>query len=106
MTVVPRALDIGPHRYRVALVPDGVLSDAGRVGQCSPERLVIALCEGQAPTQLADSLIHEGIHAILRTMDLEKEVEESICLTVAPGFLAMLHDNPDLVAFLMSTKEK
>ena len=106
MTVVPRALDIGPHRYRVALVPDGVLDDAGRYGHASIERLVIALDDSQPPTQMADTLLHETVHALLASVGLEDEIEERVCLALGPGLLGLFNDNPDLVAFLMSTKEK
>lgn len=96
----PLSVRVGPHEFRVVLVPDGVLDDAGRVGHCSPERLVVALDAGQRPSQLADTLLHELCHALLRTVDLESAEEERVCLALGPGLLGLVRDNPSLVAWL------
>ena len=96
----PASVRVGPHTYRLVMVPDGVMDDAGRVGHCCPERLVIALDSGQRPSQLADTILHELVHALLRSVDLESAEEERVCLALGPGLLALVRDNPSLVAWL------
>lgn len=97
---VPQHVIVGPHRYRIVMVPDGVLDDAGRHGQCSAHRLVIAVDQGQAPSQAADTILHELVHAMLATLDLSDEDEERVALALGPALLLLLRSNPDLVDYL------
>lgn len=100
-TKPPKHVDVGPHRYKVKVDRTGALGDAGRSGQCSPSRLTITLDDGQAGTQLADSLLHELTHALLQAADLDEEVEERVCSILGPGLLGLLRSNPDLVAYVV-----
>jgi hypothetical protein len=98
----PKTIRIGPHEYRVRLVPDSILEGAGADGTCQPRRLVIALDGMQPPTQLADTLCHEIGHALLSTVKVEEELEESICLSLGPALFALVRDNPALVDWIRS----
>lgn len=102
----PSSIDVGPHRYSVVMVPRGVLADSGSAGTTNPQALTIALCEDQAPSQLADTLLHELGHTILPAAGLEEEVEERVCLVLGPLLLQVLIDNPDLIAWVRSTTER
>lgn len=97
---LPRTVRVGPHRYKIVVVPDGALDSAGQVGHCNSERLVIALSGDQEPSQLADTLLHELGHALLRTLQLSDEDNERVCLVLGPGLLGLVRDNPRLIAWL------
>lgn len=97
----PKWVRVGPHRYRVRMV-DALLPDAGCDGLCSRDRLTIAVYADQARSQLADTLLHELTHAMLATAGLEKDAEEAIALTLGPGLLALIRDNPDLIEWVRS----
>ncbi len=96
----PASVLIGPHRYRVVVDDDGLLGDAGRCGHAARARLVIGLDGEQAPSALADTLVHEIGHALLVTAGLSETAEERVCLALGPGLLQVVRDNADLVRFL------
>lgn len=96
----PRHVDVGPHRYRIVVDDDGLLDGAGRVGQCVPDRLTIALSAGMPHTQAADTVIHEICHAALNAIQLDDGVEESVCLCLAPALLQVVRSNPSLLEWL------
>lgn len=86
--ILPDAVTIGPHRYVI---------EPGGDGLCVPRRNVIALDGGQPPSQLADTLLHEVVHALLATVKLDDDVEEAVALALGPGLLALIADNPELI---------
>ena len=96
----PKKVRVGPHIYRIRLVPDGILEGAGSDGTCQPRHLTIGLDANQPATAMADTLLHELTHALLATVKLDDDVEEAVALALAPGLLALLRDNPPLVAYL------
>jgi hypothetical protein len=97
---LPRQVTVGPHRFKVTLVPDGILEGAGADGTCVPRHLTIALDANQPRSQKADTLCHELTHALLATVKLDDDVEEAICLAFGPALLALVRDNPDLMEWL------
>lgn len=98
----PKHVDVGPHRYRVLVVNDGVLGDAGEAGHTTRTRLVIALDGEQPASLLADTLCHELGHALLAPVGLETEVEERVALALGPGLLALIRDNNRLIDWVRS----
>ena len=100
----PSHVIIGPHDYKVCLVPAGVLEGAGADATCMPRRLTFALDDGMPPTQKADGLLHEVTHAILEGMKLDDDVNEAIALLFGPGLLALILDNPDLIDWIVSLR--
>jgi hypothetical protein len=98
----PRRVQVGPHCYKVTLIPDGILEGAGSDGTCAPRHLSIGLDGSQPPSSLADTLCHELTHALLATVKLEDDVEESVCLALGPGLFALVRDNPEWVDWMRS----
>jgi hypothetical protein len=96
----PASIVVGPHVYRVVMVPAGVLADSGSAGTTNPQALTIAVCEEQARSQLADTLLHELAHALVASVGLDEDVEERVCLALGPGLLGLLRGNPELVAYV------
>lgn len=101
----PRSLKVGPHKYKVTLVPDGILTDSGNDGTCTPQHLAIGLDATQPPSMLGDTLCHEITHAMLATVGLEAEVEERVALVFGPALYALICENPKLLRYLTSTQE-
>ena len=99
MAEIPSRVQVGPHSYRIVMVPDGVLVDASQAGHCAPQRLVIAIDAGQEPSQLADTLLYELVHAMLASIELGDD-EERVALILGPALLSLLRSNPLLVEYL------
>lgn len=100
----PQSVKVGPHRYKVVVVPDGLLENAGADGLCIPRRLTIALDGGQPPSQMADALCHELTHVLLDAVRIDDDLEESIALMFGPTLLALIRDNPTLVSYLQEAR--
>lgn len=97
---LPETVTVGPHVYRVVVIPDGALGDAARAGQCNAQRGVIAIHGEQTSTQLADTVLHEITHALLEVTDLDGDVAERVALAMGPGLLALIRDNPELIRWV------
>lgn len=78
------------------------------LGHCDRSRLRISLRgpDGMAPGKARETLLHEVIHAVIGTARIEPfgdlEAEETLVRSLAPLLLAVLRDNPDLVAALVA----
>lgn len=94
----PKRVQVGPIAY--TLRQDDLITD---VGQTHPDRQLILLRTNQAPDYLADTVLHEVLHACLAhtPLELSEETEEHVCLVLAPALLDVMRRNPELVAFLL-----
>jgi len=98
---VPRKVRVSPFSFDVLEVHG--LADAG---SCRPDVESVLLAMDQAPGQKRDTLLHESLHAIVRqgfgsTFEaVDKAFEEQVVSFFAPRILALLRDNPRLVAYL------
>ena len=94
-----------PQRVQVGAITYTLTYDAtmGDLGETQPDKQRIALRPGQAPDYLADTVLHELLHAMLAhtPLDLTHEQEEAICLTLAPALLDTLRRNAALADFLL-----
>ncbi|OLT26528.1 hypothetical protein BJF83_20805 [Nocardiopsis sp. CNR-923] len=121
MPTVPRRV---PDRVRVGHLHLQVLIDQGAIDAASEERdgplsgysdaeqQRIVLAPGAGPDFEAETLLHELLHMCLRVSgrdpneDAKAEVddiEESTVNSMSGPLLAILRDNPDLVAYLTAT---
>lgn len=91
-----------PERIRILGKPfavkwtDGL--DADLVGECDTDKQVITILDGQPLESSQDTLLHELIHAVDEAVD--SGLKETQVKRLATGLLAVLKDNPRLVAFL------
>jgi hypothetical protein len=94
----PVSIQVGAHPYRIRWRPmDGLY------GQTSPSACVIEVDPSNAPSQVRDTLLHEALHAVVadtRTR-LDRDDEEQLVRVLTPGLLALIRNNPHLVAFLL-----
>lgn len=100
MIPLPKKLKAPPHTYKVVLVEDGILEDAGRYGHASLDRLVMAITDGLPLTQEQNTVIHETCHIILGHLDLPEEIEERVCLAMGDGLLSVMQMNPSWVEYV------
>ena len=96
----PRQVRIGPHTFRVHVDTNGVMVD--EVGTSDADSLMIALRGGSPHTAMADTLLHEITHAVLRPLKLEHELEERVCMQIGSQLLDVLRSNPKLVEYLVA----
>jgi hypothetical protein len=102
---VPNSIKIGPYRYQVkvtSLDPFG----AGDInyGITQREHQVILLEEEQADDAMADSLLHEVLHAIIFVSgynEMNNDEEEDLVARISPFLLSVIRDNRAFIRFLM-----
>lgn len=93
--------------YRVRQEKD--LGDDGAEGTCKPHRCLIKLDRDQDLQQKRDTLWHEVKHGIFFECGLSHEIkdgsegpdEEKIVCRSASMEIAVMRENPDLMAFLL-----
>jgi hypothetical protein len=109
VTGPPKFVVVGPHRYRVTVdraAVDRVSVEGGErvVGACDRQRLEIVADPELAPSQLADTVLHEVLHAAFDLIgageDIAADVEERLVLRLAPVLLQVVRANPSLVEYL------
>jgi len=59
--MIPKKVKIGAHTFQVLMVDD--VDPEGNVGECCSEELTIKIKKTQKESQLAETLLHEIIHA-------------------------------------------
>ena len=97
--VPPKRVVIGPFSYQVVVDADRLPADL--YGQCDKGKHVIALHPDQSAPRLRATLVHELLHALCDLTGLDDDkAEERLVTVLAPALLAVLRDNPRLVAWL------
>lgn len=102
---LPRSIKVGPHIVRIKTVDDGVMGDGGRHGQCSQNRLLIAVDSELPPTLLGETVLHEAAHVLtdgLGLPDGNEELIERLCLRFGIDMLAFIRDNPELIKWIQN----
>ena len=67
------------------------------MGASSLRRQILAISTEQHPDQERDTLLHEVVHMLLRTLDLDgRKVDERFVNTFTTGLLDTLRRNPEL----------
>ena len=111
MTLLPASIKVGPMRYRLITDREAMheerydSGDGDLKGRVNFHALTITLDTKLPHDALADTLLHEVRHAIHRHTgcdDIEKFVEEDFVNRTNAMYLAVLRENPELVAFLVS----
>lgn len=95
----PKKLVVGPARFRVHQVE---LGDE-LLGITRAIDLNIFVAPGQHPLVLMDTVLHEALHACMSAHGIDAgdhDNEERLVRALTPALLALLRDNPKLVAYL------
>lgn len=98
----PKRLRIGPHVYRVRYDRRALTHIEAR-GVCDTAALTIDIDGDLAPSAVAETILHESLHACFVFLDVDSEVEERVTRALAPALLAVLRDNPEMTDYLLCT---
>ena len=94
-------LKIGHHTVRVVPIHEELDQDLNVYGDFSGARKRIRLLGRASPTDQAETLIHEILHACFDAHGWPKEMdEETTCQLVARGLSQVFQANPKLHAIL------
>jgi Zn-dependent peptidase ImmA (M78 family) len=104
---VIESLRILHRRYRVQEWTEAEFVTTDSYGQCDKQRGIIYICTHLDPIVVADTFLHEILHAIWNEYNLaESDQEERIVHTLATGLIQVFFDNPELITWLRKmTKE-
>lgn len=106
----PSSVAVGPFRYRVSLDSQEMLrmcrsQRTDLLGNCDQRSLTILVEPDQAAGQMADTMMHEVLHAVVDMVGLGSEwgseKEEAVVTRLSPALLDVLRRNPELVAYLL-----
>jgi hypothetical protein len=106
---LPATVEVGPHRYRISC-PNHDLEGDDCSGRTQNLQLVIQVRNDRPHTAVADTLLHELLHAVAHVAGFvqsadETETLEDVISRLSSPLLDTLRRNPDLVAFLTATSE-
>ena len=95
---LPKKVKVGPYTYQVKTWDTGG-DDNGCYGDCSNTHHVIHIGTRYSDTKVRAILLHEILHAIWHVWTIEDEdTEERMIQTLTHGLLAVINDNPKLLA--------
>ena len=103
---------MGPHRYRLVFdrqAMNAASAEHGErlLGRCDTEQLTIVVDPKLAPSQSAETLVHEVLHACFDLVgapeDISTDVEERLVRRLAPVVAQMLAANPKLVGWVQTS---
>ena len=94
-----KKIRIGAIDYKVECAKRD--KDVDDFGSTRTQTATIIYKSEQTSQQLANTLLHECLHAIWDEFDLkDKEDEESVCTKMANGLCALIRNNPDFYIWL------
>lgn len=105
MSELPPNVVIGPFTYTVHPDQEAVnkmrydATDA-RVGECDYKRLRIVVDTAFPRDQVADTILHESLHAIWEVARRHDDQEEEIISWLTPYLLDLIRRNPELIFYL------
>lgn len=109
MTGMPERIKVGPFVYTISqdvatLQAHEREKGGGYAGYADHSRMLIVVDPTEAPCSQRETLWHEAKHAVhhLYANSGDKADDETHIRKMAPMELAVLRDNPDLVAYLVA----
>lgn len=110
----PTKIQVGPYAYDVDISPEaGARAKVGEqnahtVGNCDHSNQRINIDSEQGPDQLADTVLHEVLHAVWSTTGLHlgpaAKHEELAVGALSTLLLDTLRRNPALVSYLVNSE--
>lgn len=106
---LPASVKVGPFDYSVVVGGKAwdearlKENDADLIGHHSPSTLTISMQPGLVAGAQREVMLHEVMHACFNAVGqpLKDDDEEDAVRALACGLLAVLRDNPPLVAYLL-----
>ena len=90
--------------YKIELLPQHECDTYSVAGTChqTPQDPKIKIARHKEPTALADTVLHELLHACWTTMNLhDREEEERDVSALATALIAVMRDNPKFSRWLL-----
>lgn len=87
-------LKVGYRTYTVGPMDPVEAEERASVGECHRPNGTIKVKVDQAPEDVADTIIHEVLHAIWQERSLPEGSEERAVTALAHGLTALMADNP------------
>lgn len=98
----PERIKILGKPYKIAW-PESITHDGDEVnGLADPDAQKIEVVDGLPLETSQDKLLHEVMHCVEASMDLD--LEDTVIERLATGLLAVLKDNPKFVTYLRRKK--
>ena len=88
----PKRLQILNLTYKVRFTDDGEMAEAAGWCDCTKQEIVLA--RSQSDDSLADTFLHEVIHALAHGYALEFDNEEKVVSNLASGLCLFKKQNP------------
>ena len=95
----PKKVKIFNCIYTIKQLPQGLAEDLD--GNVITETLSIYINANRPPAIQRETLLHEVIHVLVETLQLDKALEEEICTRIAMGLMTVMMDNPKLKKYLV-----
>ena len=98
----PDKLRILGKTYRIAYLRRAFYGDSGDElnGECILEQQKIKIRHGLGALEERETVLHEAMHGVEQTMGVK--ISEADLTRMAAGVLALLTDNPEFAAYLVS----
>ncbi len=90
--------------YKVELLPQEECETYSVAGTCHqiPQDPRIRIAKHKEPTAMADTMLHEVLHACWTTMNLDaREEEERAVSALATALIAVMRDNPNFSKWII-----
>lgn len=101
MVVRPTSLKILNIDWKVQWISAESDSGTNKFGWCVVAQQVIFIHEMKSAQKIADTFLHELLHAICWTFNLEDGMkEEEACARISTGLATVWRDNPDAFRWL------
>ena len=103
----PEKVYVSPYTWSIKYSKAEVLKHhptGDACGSCDLESMTIAVDPGKSEEYARVTLLHEILHAAIRSSDpnIESDAEEMAVASMTGPLLATLRDNPDVVAYLIA----
>lgn len=97
----PDSIRIGPFDIDIIPLTVQQSDDSGRWGEFSSRHQNIKFCVECDPIVALDTFIHEVLHAVHWSMNIQEGAnEEAIVSSTATGLTGVFRDNPELLPWM------
>ena len=98
---LPTSIKIGHTVLKVKRMTDKESHYGEMRGKYEPYKQTILVWEDLLPSDAAETMLHEILHACWRNVSLTGDVEENAVSVLAEGLAQVIRDNPDVVKCLV-----
>lgn len=98
---MPKVVKVGAFDFSIEDWHPRTAANKGRYGECEFLNFVIRIDQSHRRCKVADTLIHEILHAIFWVWGIEDgDKEERLVNTLSTAICTVWRDNPDVIAWI------